>query len=109
MGIPPVGAIILINFPFADLKTYKKRPTVVVARGSLDTIVLCQITSRKLPGVPGIELGKGDFSKGGLPLVSYVRPDKLITIDGLSVQNHLGQLRPVTTKAIRRQIAELFA
>jgi len=108
MGIPPVGTVILINFPFANLKAYKKRPAVVVAHGSLDTIILCQITSHELPGVPGIELGKEDFLEGGLSLTSYVRPDKLITVDGLAGQNYLGQLRPATAKALRHQVAELF-
>ena len=109
MGVPPVGSVILVNFPFADLKRFKKRPAVVIAGGSLDTIILCQITSQDLPGVIGIKLENRDFAVGGLPMLSYVRPDKLFTVDGLIKHHELGVLSTAKTKTIRRHIAELFA
>lgn len=108
VGIPTVGTVLLVNFPYADLKTYKKRPAVVVAEGSLSTVILCQITSRELARVPGVKLGPVDFLEGGLPLISYVRPDKLFTVDSMSRQTSLGKLRPAKMKIIREQITKLF-
>ena len=98
----------LVNFPYADLKTYKKRPAVVVAPASLDSVILCQVTSRKLPGVPVIELSGTAFRQGGLPLVSYVRPDKLFTVDAMSVQHTQGKLRPEKIKEVHNAIRSLF-
>lgn len=109
MGVLTVGEVILVNFPFADLKTYKKRPAVVVATGSLGTVILCQITSRELPNVPGAKLEAAAFASGSLPLVSYIRPDKLFTVDAALVHRKLGTLRPAVLKEVRRQIGVLFS
>ncbi|HLB66290.1 MAG TPA: type II toxin-antitoxin system PemK/MazF family toxin [Candidatus Saccharimonadales bacterium] len=109
MGLPAIGTIAFVNFPFADLKNYKPRPAVVVAYSSLDTVILCQITSRKLPQVPVIELTMNDFEKGSLPIKSYVRPDKLFTVDYSAVKNVLGQLKPSKVNQIRHRIRQLFS
>jgi mRNA interferase MazF len=110
MGLLAVGTVVLINFPFADLKGYKKRPAVVVAHSSLDTVILCQITSRQLPDVPGITIVKKDFKSGGLPITSYVRPDKLFTIDKvMAEQNQLGLLSEQKMSVIKAAIRKLLA
>jgi len=109
MGIPPIGTILLVNFPFADLKNFKKRPALVIAEGSLDTMILCQITSRELPGVPFVKLELTDYSEGKLPLVSYVRPDKLFTVDSSIKHIPLARISTAKEKIIRRQIINLFA
>ena len=109
MGIPPIGTVLLVNFPFADLKNYKKRPAVVIAEGSLDTMILCQITSRELPGVPAVKLELADFSEGRLPLISYVRPDKLFTVDSSIKHIPLARISTAKVKIIREQIINLFS
>jgi mRNA interferase MazF len=104
-----VGSIILIDFPYADFKTYKKRPALVVAKSSLDTIILCQITSRRLPDVPAVTLTKNDFQNGNLPITSFARIDKLFTIDvALAEQNQLGLLSDQKIGEIRIAIRKLF-
>jgi mRNA interferase MazF len=109
MGPLAIGSVVLINFPFADLKGYKKRPAVIVAKGSLDTVILCQITSRQLPDVPGIAVKKDDFRSGKLTITSYVRPDKLFTVDAsIAEQNHLGVLTDQRIVEIKTAIRNLF-
>ena len=109
MGHVPVGTVVLINFPFADLKSYKKRPAVVVAHSSLDTVILCQITSRQLPNVPGIAITKKNFSKGGLQATSYIRPDKLFTVDiGAAERIQLGILADQTVNSLKTTVRALF-
>lgn len=109
MGALAVGSVVLINFPFADLKGYKKRPAVVVAHGSLDTVILCQITSRRLPDVPGIAIAKTDFKSGSLPVASYVRQDKLFTVDaGTAARNQLGVLNARKVSDIKTAVRNLF-
>ncbi len=110
MGKLAIGTVVLINFPFADLKGYKKRPAVIIAHSSLNTVILCQITSRKLPNVPSIAIIKKDFRSGGLPITSYVRPDKLFTVDANTAeQNQLGLLSPETTESIRTAVRAIFS
>jgi mRNA interferase MazF len=109
VGRLAVGTVVLINFPFADLKGYKKRPAVVVAHGSLDTVILCQITSQQLPDVPGIELTKDDFKSGNLPVTSYVRPDKLFTVDiNTAEKNQLGIINTKQVGEIKTAVRQLF-
>ncbi|MES2970938.1 MAG: type II toxin-antitoxin system PemK/MazF family toxin [Patescibacteria group bacterium] len=104
-----VGTVVLINFPYADLKRYKKRPAVVVADSSLDTVILCQITSRKLPDVPAIPITKNDFASGGLPFTSYVRPDKLFTVNAdMAKSSQLGVLTDQKLNELKLAIKKLF-
>lgn len=108
MGLPPVGAVVLINFPYADLKTFKKRPALIVAHSSLETVIMCQITSRRLPGVPSLAINKEDFKSGNLHATSYARPDKLFTVDVELINKQLGLLNERKLRAIRQGIRELF-
>lgn len=109
MGSLAIGAVVLINFPFADLKGYKKRPAVVVAHSSLDTVILCQITSRHLPDVPAITITKKNFTSGGLPITSYIRPDKLFTVDIATAEHHqLGVLAGHIVNEAKTAVRNLF-
>lgn len=109
MGSLAIGTVVLINFPFADLKGYKKRPAVVVANSSLNTVILCQITSRQLLDVPGIAITKKNFRSGELSITSYIRPDKLFTVDAsIAGQNQLGVLADYTVDEIKDVVRSLF-
>ncbi len=109
MGLSAIGSVILLQFPYADMHTFKKRPAVVIAHGSLDTVIVCQITSQQLKNVPMVIITYEDFVSGSLPVTSYARPDKLYTIDdGLAVDK-LGLLKPEKTKQIRSHVSGLFA
>ena len=110
MGSLAVGSVVLVNFPFANLKGYKKRPALVLAPSSLDTVILCQITSRRLPNVPAVELSEDDFARGRLPSTSYARPDKLFTVDSvLAKQAQLGLISSEKLAVVKAAARELFA
>ena len=87
------GDIVCVAFPFTDLSATKLRPALVVSRGNEHRrdIVLAFITSRptaeKMPGTMRIEPNKDN----GLRTVSYVRFDKLVTLDKKLIQGTLGQ------------------
>lgn len=109
MGTPTVGSVVLVGFPFADLKRYKWRPAVVVAHSSLGTVIVCQVTSQQLPGVASIPLYQSDFISNPLSIPSYVRPDKLLTIDAtVASQRVLGVLKKQKITQLRRAIKQLF-
>lgn len=108
MGLPAVGTVVLINFPYSDLKTFKKRPALIVAHSSLETVIMCQITSRRLPGVLSVDINKEDFKSGYLQATSYARPDKLFTVDTELINKQLGLLNERKLRVIRQVIRELF-
>jgi len=84
------GTIILTRFPFTDLSGDKRRPALVVSRDNarrLDLIV-CFITSvqRSGPDMAQIAATPGT----GLKVPSFVRFDKIATLDRSVIAGKLG-------------------
>lgn len=76
--------------PFSNLKGQKIRPALVLANVEFDNLILCQITSKSYTSKTAISLGPVDFDKGELPVVSYIRPDKLFTADTNIIKSAVG-------------------
>jgi len=92
MGQFVKGDIVIIPFPFTDLTGRKKRPAFVVADLPCDDIVVCQITSKAKSDSFALPLDARDFISGGLPVDSFIRPNKIFTADKniiLSTAGHL--------------------
>ena len=90
------GDIVIIPFPFTDLSGSKKRPAFVVADLPGDDIIVCQITSQSKLFPFAISVNASDFFSGGLPIDSYIRPNKIFTADKniiLSVAGHLNETK----------------
>ena len=103
-----VGSVVLVTFPFSNLKGIKVRPALVLATSEFDNLILCQITSKPYSSKTAICIKSSDFSKGGLPVVSYVRPDKLFTADISIIKSSAGELTPKTKKVILKSVCKLF-
>ena len=90
------GDIVIIPFPFTDLSGNKKRPAFVVADLPGDDIIVCQITSTFKYDSFAIAITTKDFISGGLPVDSYIRPNKVFTADKsivLSVAGHICDIK----------------
>ncbi len=103
-----VGSIVLVTFPFSNLKGQKIRPALVLAKGEFDNLILCQITSKPYSSKTAIRIKSSDFTKGSLPVVSFVRPDKLFTADITIIKNTAGQLTPRIRDLILQRVRRLF-
>ena len=79
MVLPPIGAVVLVRFPFSDLSQSKLRPAVVLANASRGDQILCQVTSKPYGDAGAVELDRSAFASGALRVVSYARPGKLFT------------------------------
>jgi mRNA interferase MazF len=75
------GDIVILPFPFSDLSGSKRRPAFVLASLPGDDIILCQVTSKASKDKFSISLSSYDFKNGGLPLESYIRPNRIFTAD----------------------------
>ena len=94
MGKFVKGDIVIIPFPFTDLSDSKKRPAFVVADLNGDDIIVCQITSKNKSDTLALPVSAQDFISGGLPVDSFIRPNKIFTADKniiLSVAGHLDE------------------
>ena len=109
MGEFAVGSVVLVTFPFSNLKGQKIRPALVLAQVEFDNLILCQITSKPYSSKTAFRIESSDFTNGGLPVVSFVRPDKLFTADASIIKNTAGQLAIKIKNVILQKVRGLFA
>lgn len=74
------GDIVVMRVPFSDLSATKKRPAIIIAHLGGEDCMLCQITSQK-PENNFVELNGDDYSEGKLSQKSFVRLDKIFTLE----------------------------
>ncbi|EKD84628.1 MAG: hypothetical protein ACD_38C00185G0014 [uncultured bacterium] len=108
MGKFTVGSIVLVAFPFSNLKGQKIRPALVLANVEFGNIILCQITSKPYTSKIAICIKSKDFAKGKLPVESFVRPDKVFTADTTIIKKTVGRLTLKIRNKILKTVRELF-
>src|SRR5688500_8401068 len=81
MGKPVIGEVVVLPFPQTDLQAGKRRPAPVVADLSGDDLILCQITTRARRDDYSVSLTTGDFARGHLNVDSFIRANRLFTVD----------------------------
>lgn len=104
-----VGSVVLVAFPFSNLRGKKIRPALVLAKVEFDNLILCQITSKPYSSKSAIKIESTDFVNGNLPVVSYVRPDKLFTADSTIIERVAGKLEIKITSNILLEVKAIFA
>ncbi len=103
-----LGSVVSVTFPFSNLKGQKVRPALILANVEFGNLILCQITSKPYTSKIAISINLKDFSKGNLPVVSFVRPDKLFTADVSIIKDIVGELTPTTKDKILKAVRGLF-
>ncbi|HEX6960768.1 MAG TPA: type II toxin-antitoxin system PemK/MazF family toxin [Lacipirellula sp.] len=81
MGKPIAGDIVVLAFPQTNLQLGKRRPALVVVNLPGDDLILCQITSQTHRDAYSIPLDVNDFDTGQLHVRSYIRPNRLFTVE----------------------------
>jgi mRNA interferase MazF len=88
------GEVVILPFPFSDLKSEKRRPALVVSIPRKDQIILCQITTKNTRPEYQIPLTSEDFAHGKLEVeICYIRPDHLFTADPETIDYSIGKLK----------------
>ena len=88
-----VGDIILVKFPFTDLKKSKKRPVLIVKdENELGDIVCFQITSN-IEQSNLLKIQDKDLDKKKLSLKSYIKYDKCFTINTSIVDKKIAKVK----------------
>jgi mRNA interferase MazF len=81
VGKSVAGDIVVLPFPQTNLQQGKRRPALVVVDLKGDDLILCQITSQVHRDSYSISLDNGDFQSGQLNVQSFVRPNRLFTVE----------------------------
>jgi mRNA interferase MazF len=102
------GDIVVVNFPFTNRLDSKRRPALVVANSIDEDLILSIITSIQRSEKYSIEIDENDFLKNNLKLKSYVRINKLFTIDKNLILYKTSALKKEKIKEIEKKIVEMF-
>lgn len=109
MGVPSVGQVVLVPFPFSDLSRTKMRPAVVLADAGRDDWILCQITSNPYGDEKSVAISEKDFQSGALRVTSYARPGKLFTANASLIVESVGELKKPTVKKMVENVVEILS
>ena len=109
MGKPLVGEVVVLPFPQTNLQAGKRRPALVVADLGGDDLILCQITSQLRSDGNSIPLAVTDFERGRLTMDSFIRPNRLFTVEQSVILYAAGKVKDSKLREVRAKIRDLFA
>jgi mRNA interferase MazF len=91
--MPERGDLLLVPFPFTDLSAAKRRPVLALTKldGFGDFIAL-PVTSRPQPAEHGIPLLAADLVRGHLPAPSWIRTDRIVTLNATLIIKTIGHV-----------------
>jgi len=109
MGKPLVGEVVVLPFPQTNLQSGKRRPALVVADLPGDDLILCQITSKSRQDGQSVPLLVADFERGRLALDSFIRPQRLFTVEQNVILYAAGKIKNTKLQEVRAHLRQLFA
>ena len=105
------GDIVIVRFPFTDLRNAGLRPGLLVADvrygNQLDWVV-CRITTQSLPGGRQIALTPNDLAVGRLAQASWVRPDRMMTMSETIFGNTIARLTDAKLAEVLAAVRSVF-
>src|SRR4029078_10007006 len=109
MGKPVAGEVVVLPFPQTDLKMGKPRPALVLVSLPGDDLILSQITSQARFDGFSIGLDPADFMQGRLPVASFIRPNRLFTVEQSVILRSSGQVRSDKWEAVLAAVRDIFS
>ena len=108
MGKPVAGEVVVLPFPQTDLTAGKRRPALVLVDVPGDDLILCQITSRARQDNLSIPLDSRDFERGQLNQPSFIRPQRLFTVEQRVIIYSVGNVRFAKLQEVLANAREIF-
>lgn len=96
------GDIVVVNFPFSDLSSSKRRPALVLAYAENGDYLFCQITSKNIKNSWALQLPQEEIIEGELFKSSNIRPNMLFIADQSIILYKAGQI----TFSMRKKVVE---
>ena len=109
------GQVVLIQFPYTDLREGKFRPALLLCRlpGRYDDWLTCMITSQLRQYIPGfdhlMQEDAPDVQDSGLKMASVIRIGRLAVVEGELLVGALGQISSERLRQIKARVAEWIA
>jgi len=100
------GDIVLVSFPFTNLKGIKRRPAVILYIGEMD-VVAAFITSR-IAKMSYFELLINPSEANRLKKPSLIKTTKICTLDKNLIVGKLGELTEMEKEELNVKLKEAF-
>ena len=100
------GDIVLIPFPFTNLKGIKKRPAVVLYEGNIDVVVTFITTQLKWSEETDIMVEPDELNR--LKKMSLIRTNKLATLDIELIIGKIGELKIEQILELDNKLKKVF-
>jgi mRNA interferase MazF len=100
------GDIVLLNFPFTDEQTSKRRPALVIQDCNDGDIIVCRITSKIYDSDKDVFID--NWEKTGLKLPSVIRVHKIATLEKGMVELIMGKIDESLKEKVKGIIAKLI-
>ncbi len=100
------GDIVVVSFPFTNLDKTIRRPALVLVDTGDEDIVVARITTHKHN--EEMELEIENFREKGLLLESYVRFNKIATLNRKDMYKKIGELSQTEIRKARKILMKLF-
>ena len=106
--MPNRGDLLLVPFPFTDLTANKRRPVLVLtATDGFGDFIALPVTSRP-QAANSVPLAQSDLTAGSLPTASWVRTNRIVTLNASLVVKAIGHVSDgVVDTAIKQFCAYL--
>ena len=76
-----VGQLVTIPFPFSDIQKSKPRPVLVISQPDHYGDFICLAITSRIHEIDAVSVVQADMKEGVLPLSSWVRTDKIFTLN----------------------------
>ena len=109
---PKPGDLVLVPFPFANLRAVKRRPALVLSteaynRSGSDLLV-CAVTSNLQNTSHSVLLSGRDMETGVLPVESRIKADKIATLEKSIIVKTVGRVKPGILGQVLKEVLILF-
>jgi mRNA interferase MazF len=105
---PVAGEVVVIPFPHTDLTVGKRRPALVIVDLPGQDLILCQITSRARSDAFSVPLDSSDFERGQLAQASFIRPQRLFTVEHRVILYSIGKVQAAKLNEVLGKVRALF-
>jgi|SRR5579885_1858729 mRNA interferase MazF len=104
--------IILLSFPFSDLKSSKVRPAVVLSNSKynrkFEDIVAVPLTTKMKSRDYSLLITNNDLERGNLIIDSTIKVDRIFSVSKKLVKMNIGRINKDTFDRIKRIVIEII-
>jgi mRNA interferase MazF len=106
------GALVLVPFPYTNLRSTKNRPAVVLSSSEYNAarrdVLVCGVTSNLANAAHSVLVSQRDLAQGHLMADSRIKADKLVTLQQSIVRKRLGRIKPGVLARVYRELAAVL-